>query len=199
MKIGIEYEGVLLKNNKPTRFMDMDWKIRNKIREEYFDEHPCDNCDYLIEVRTQPWFSEKLLLNEFYYKKNLIEKLLKKYGYSVSWKEMKIPKGIPDLKKENKTQHIFDENGCRELEIKNNNYRGGGLHINFNSDHNWYMLFKMYLKTKYANIKYKFKSQYRQGLIFRKHDFGYELISIGWKFSGKRDKEFDKLITKLFN
>lgn len=204
MKIGIEYEGVLLKNGKPIDYNSLDYtNIRYKIQKEYFGEYPCDGCSYLIEVRTKPHTNPEMLLNEFYFKKNRIEKILKKYGLKVNWTEMKIPKTLPQDKKENKTQFTFDENGKDYFVVKDNLYRGGGLHINFDSPTiNGHLqtnfLFMMWLKVKYTDNLFKFKSQYRNKILFREHDFGYELMSVGWNFKGKRDKRFDELIIKCF-
>ena len=143
-------------------------------------------------------------MNEFYFKKNKIEAILKKYGLWVYWSEMEIPKitfdDKFDEKKDVKTQFVFDEFGEHLFEIKNNHYRGGGLHINFDSDISRLdELFQMYLKVKYTDDMFDFKSQYRRKLMYRKHKFGFELMSVGFTWSITNRKYFDELITKIFN
>lgn len=205
-RIGIEYEGVLLKKGKPIRFSQLDYKtVQRPITEQYFNEYCCDGNDYLIEVRTTPHTSPELLLNEFFFKKARIERLLKKYGLSVRWTEMPIPNQEPDEKKGNKTQEVFDANGRHYLECKDSKFRGGGLHINFDvwSSENYpkdiKQLFKMYWKVKYTEKMFKFKSLYRNKLLFREHPFGYELMSVGFALTSKKNKQdFIKLIHKLY-
>jgi hypothetical protein len=202
MKIGIEYEGVLLdSNNRPVKFGSLDWKtVRDPIIKKYFGEYCCDGNDYLIEVRTTPHVHPELLLNEFYFKKNRIERLLRQYGLKVAWTEMKVPTGQEDDKKGNKTQFVFDEQGKHYFDCKDSKYRGGGLHINFDTyKDNIQALFRMYYRVKYTETMFNFKSKYRNKLLFREHPFGYEIISTGFTLTNATKPEFNKLIHKIFS
>jgi len=207
MKIGIEYEGVLLtKDNKPVKFSELDYNnIQKPILKGYFNEYCCDGNDYLIEIRTLPHTSPDLLLNEFFFKKNRIEKLLKQHGLKVAWTEMPVPAQKKGDKKDSKTQFLFDEKGVSYYECKDSKYRGGGMHINFDvysSDtypKNIKELFKMYYKVKYTESMFKFNSKYRNKLLFREHKFGYELMSVGFTLTNETKPEFRKLIHKIFS
>lgn len=210
MRVGLEYEGILKFKGKQVRFKSIDKDIKAEIIKLY-GEYPCDGNDYLIEVRTEPHTNKNVLLNELLYKKKLIETILEKYHYTVTWKEEKILKNDKyslDDKKTNKINYqlVIDKDKnilIGKYIIRDNIYRGGGLHINFdqyiidNKYIDYSRLISIYDSLKPLSDNKIMKSKYRKGLIFRQHKFGFELISLGLNLN-KNVNKLSKLLNRLY-
>jgi hypothetical protein len=207
VKIGLEYEGVILKNGVITRFSEMPQNHQDDIKKHY--TNPNDGFDCLAECRTRPRnvsiypISTRTIAEELFNEVTALTKAYNKYGYEVYWGEMNIPeklriKILANTKFKKEILTISPSLGYRTIPFvdKPENgtcYRGGGIHLNISGLNKWEgygLIQEIYSSLPNSN---SWKSFYRKEFLFRhktekNNGFdGIELMSIGFdatKFNG---------------
>ena len=190
IQIGLEYEGIILKDENIIRFSSMPTEHQESIKRRYANPH--DNYDCLAECRTPPFHSENTISVDsiaylLFSQVALLTSIYNELGYDIYWGEMEIPKEIHNsIKSDVKfKKQILTINNGKIIEFSNNNedkfYRGGGIHLNISGFPKTQMLgiiLDCYSKLYNNN----FNSFYRKNFLFRyKPEFdGIELMSIGF-------------------
>ena len=190
--IGLEYEGVILKDGKIIRFSSMPKEHQEAILRRY----PCphDNYDCLAECRTKPFIfgSTRDIAYRLFSEVSMLTSIYNSVGYDIHWGEMEIPAEIHNAIKADvkfkKPILTIGKSGI--VDIKNmpeeGFYRGGGIHINISGRSKAHLLGMALMAYNISStLMFKFKSFYRKSFLFRfKPEFnGVELMSIGFDAS----------------
>lgn len=206
IKIGLEYEGVIKKDNKIVRWMDLSSDIQKKIQSDN-KIPPVDNYDCLAEVRTFPLTNpnEKSILNELFDKIENLNNIFIKNGLTIDWNENIIPenlhksiinnmKHLDGVNKKYKETYTLDGNGSKlwlPIHLMEDKRRGGGLHINVSGlNKECIISFVCALHSSLEHLKDKtLCSQYRQQILYRDKYIGnervYEYMSFGFHIPTK--------------
>ena len=201
MKIGLELEGVILKNGNPFRWSEMTELERIKIKTRsgaWLDQQdPVDRYDILAEVRTEPLENPtghqlaQALLDEV----QKTSSAFKSMGYTVSWTEhligvelnravnndlAQLPKKDTFCVGEEKTSLFCPKDNDYIFKIPS--FRGGGVHINVSPLH--WSLTSSFALLMHEHLRQftpeSFSSPYRKNLLFRqKPNRVAEYMSLG--------------------
>lgn len=213
MRIGLEYEGVILKDGNIIRFSSMPVEHQEIIKAKYANPH--DNYDCLAECRTLPFTFESTrdVAYKLFEECSKLTSIYNDLGYNIHWGELEIPKEIHDsIKSDVKFKKpMLTINKGFFVDIDNSSeekfYRGGGIHLNISGKHVNHLLgliLHIY-KDNWRITHSDFSSFYRKNFLFRfKPEFnGIELMSIGFdatKFNGLRESfESTKHFFHLFD
>jgi hypothetical protein len=214
MKIGLEYEGVLYKDNKIVRWKELPDEIKKHLNSHY-NKTPIDNYDCLAEVRTYPMINPtaEFLLQELFNGIFSLAIRCKHYGIDIKWQECEISSDlhkviciecIKDLYGANvdygqtnkKITYVLDKITYKKdiwLSKQTDSFRGGGLHINIsglkeNSLISWVKNMSPFI-NHYGDI---WKSSYRNNILFRDRIIDgervFEFISFGIKLPSFDEK-----------
>lgn len=212
MRIGLEYEGVILKNGNIIRFSSMPIEHQDAIKSKYANPH--DNYDCLAECRTLPFTFESTrdVAYKLFEECSKITSIYNDLGYDIHWGELEIPKEIHDsIRSDVKFKKpMLTINKGFFIDIDNSSeekfYRGGGIHLNISGRHGNHLIGIILSIFNYRyHASTEFKSFYRKNFLFRfKPEFdGIELMSIGFdatKFNGLRESfESTKHFFHLFD
>lgn len=208
MKIGLEYEGVIVSwDGDITRWKSIPENLRSKICKLAEDEFPCDNYDCLAEARMHVPVENPTvdsLSKAFFDRVSKVDMAFKAYGYSVVWGEQKIPEKIHEeilqefdlsvkagVRKKKLTFRISNL-GVSDYWSHGNMFRGGGIHINVS-----HVLprdatgMALSLRTILQPYQFgRFMSNYRNELLFRfrsaedTRESIAEFLSFGWNMGG---------------
>jgi len=145
MKIGFEYEGVILdEDNKIVRWtkipLKRQFRIKTKMDMMDVKQDPIDTYDCLAEVRTEPLENKtpRELVVALRDAIQTADRAFSSEGYSIFWGEMRVPKSLHneilahiEFTKEFKKETRTLDHGCdQHYESEGNVWRGGGLHVN---------------------------------------------------------------------
>jgi len=204
MKIGLEFEGLLLKDSKVVRWSqiprDQQFRIKCNMDMMQSELDPCDYYDCLAEVRTDPIVNPTVhsLLDAWMDQIALANKSFKAEGYDIVWAESAISpamhsaivKEIALSGRPKKDVFTIVDGRVVPYLSRGNLFRGGGLHINVSSVHPDVavaMALEMHA-CLYRCIDSDFRSNYRKNMLFRKRqdlvtgEFIAEYMSMGYNF-----------------
>jgi hypothetical protein len=183
MKMGFEYEGVILDhNNQPVRWSSLHVGTRFKIKAKMdrMDDplDPCDAYDCLAEVRTDPLENptSEQITEALKHEIDMATKAYQSVGLNVYWGEMLIPAKlhqeiVKDLVNRPKKYTCTIANGVQtSYSSEGNCFRGGGLHIHVSPISNalvpaWAML--LHERLYGGRLPDDMRSNYRQNLLYR--------------------------------
>jgi hypothetical protein len=194
--VGLEYEGVILdSNNRITQWSEISRSSREylslvttKVRD--CDTSITDRYSCLAEIRTAPQSSITMAASHLSRYLKQTSNHFGNCGYKIHWGELEIPLDTHyailnsidkticfDNRITNKTLYkkSLTENSYNQYKVTDNNYRGGGLHINISGiTRNQFFTFMRLINNNY---NYSLKSKYRLPNIFRqKHVNGINIF-----------------------
>jgi len=204
MKVGLEYEGVILHHDKIITWNSIPEEQKKSIISLTGDPRPYDNYDCLAELRTMPY---QLTENAAQDVQNILQGLLerickytsayKKNGYDIAWCEKKITNDMHDditkrmgaierggddkfSGKDAKITWTLSEEGISFWKPKpvTTHLRGGGLHINISpvEDISKAALIALALHTGMKEYTNYGKSIYRKSILFRQRNIEKERV-----------------------
>ena len=189
MKIGIEYEGVILKDGKPLRWSSICKKDRKEICNAVSDKNPVDAYDCLAEIRfLSTSVDSRTILQTLMEKINTYNGVFLKRGFNILWGEMEIPEeihkeivGEKDKAKEKfKPTSTVSSNGVTGWSPEGGNrFRGGGMHINVSPISQ--LLAPALVLSLHESLRHHseqtMKSNYRHHILFRQRMIENESVT----------------------
>ena len=188
MKIGFEYEGVILDDNgQITRWSDIplqrQFRIKTKMDMMATKQNPCDHYDCLAEVRTEPLEdkSPRELLLAFRDVIQLADNAFQTEGYFVHWGEMRIPtalhqqilRDLGESKDRKKNTRTIVDGVEVQYDSKGNVWRGGGMHVSFSDIEDFLMpgvAVNLHTRLHRYLEDWALNSNYRNNLLWRHRD-----------------------------